>query len=153
MRKSSFYGWYISQSPVWKAKRRQCLARDGGKCRRCGSAGGGKALHVHHRTYARLGDERLSDLLTLCISCHDIIHGRTAGTQPVDTTVRIPQERVKEEKPVTKRKSREGNGKATRKRVVPYGRGQWLSDPDRTWNKTPSRDTRKEVSRRINGMA
>jgi hypothetical protein len=31
---------------------------------------------VHHLTYARLGDEPLSDLLGLCKSCHRAIHHR-----------------------------------------------------------------------------
>lgn len=31
-------------------------------------------LQVHHKTYARLGKERLEDLQVLCFNCHKLIH-------------------------------------------------------------------------------
>jgi 5-methylcytosine-specific restriction endonuclease McrA len=41
-----------------------------GACRLCGSAGPSAHLEAHHRTYARLGRERLDDLTLLCSACH-----------------------------------------------------------------------------------
>ena len=31
-------------------------------------------LHVHHRTYVRLGNERQGDLVVLCDDCHSLFH-------------------------------------------------------------------------------
>jgi hypothetical protein len=31
-------------------------------------------LHLHHKTYARLGAERLDDLVALCSRCHRMVH-------------------------------------------------------------------------------
>jgi 5-methylcytosine-specific restriction endonuclease McrA len=36
------------------------------------------ALHVHHRTYARFGHERIEDLEVLCESCHNAEHASRA---------------------------------------------------------------------------
>lgn len=55
----------------WSQKRRKVIERDDFKCRLC--AAGGR-LHVHHRTYARRGDEKLSDLVALCEDCHKLFH-------------------------------------------------------------------------------
>lgn len=32
------------------------------------------AINVHHRTYERLGNERMEDLQIVCRSCHGVIH-------------------------------------------------------------------------------
>ncbi len=32
-------------------------------------------LDVHHKTYERLGEERMEDLAVLCRSCHGVVHG------------------------------------------------------------------------------
>lgn len=37
---------------------------------------GGKGSHVHHKTYARIGNEYDEDLELLCMFCHDRKHGR-----------------------------------------------------------------------------
>src|SRR5699024_9786545 len=31
-------------------------------------------MHLHHRTYKNLGNERLMDLVPVCSECHDFIH-------------------------------------------------------------------------------
>jgi predicted HNH restriction endonuclease len=31
-------------------------------------------MHLHHRTYKNLGNERLNDLVPLCPDCHDRVH-------------------------------------------------------------------------------
>jgi 5-methylcytosine-specific restriction endonuclease McrA len=33
-----------------------------------------RAVEVHHLTYERLGEERLTDLVALCRSCHEREH-------------------------------------------------------------------------------
>ena len=59
-------------SEHWEARRQSRLERDGFRCVLCVASAG--ALHVHHVTYARLFTERLSDLMTVCEECHEIIH-------------------------------------------------------------------------------
>ena len=43
------------------------------RCRRCGAP----ATEVHHETYKRIYNERLSDLTALCSKCHEAAHTRT----------------------------------------------------------------------------
>lgn len=59
-------------SKRWAGKRKRRLRRDNKTCQTCGETMG---LEVHHRTYERVGRERLSDLVTLCSWCHDAISG------------------------------------------------------------------------------
>ncbi len=42
----------------------------GRRCRLCNSP---RDLTGHHRTYARLGMERVSDITTLCRPCHEMV--------------------------------------------------------------------------------
>jgi hypothetical protein len=58
--------------------RRKVFERDGGQCTSCHSS---KYLHVHHLTYERAGSELLSDLVTLCSSCHMKEHVKLRGRQ------------------------------------------------------------------------
>jgi 5-methylcytosine-specific restriction endonuclease McrA len=58
------------KSPEWKAKRKQVLKRDNYICQECGD----RAWQVHHKTYKRIFNERLSDLISLCEDCHREIH-------------------------------------------------------------------------------
>lgn len=44
------------------------------RCRLCYASESDFELQVHHRTYMRLGQERVDDLITLCAPCH---HGVT----------------------------------------------------------------------------
>ena len=63
------YQAYLS-SPGWKRKAGVIRKRAGGKCRKCGKPGN----HVHHETYERRGNERLSDLTYVCKPCHKKLH-------------------------------------------------------------------------------
>lgn len=71
------YADYMA-SEAWKKKRNQRVLYDKGKCqflidgRKCGDM---NLLEVHHLTYANLGDELMSDLVTLCSFHHKQIHG------------------------------------------------------------------------------
>lgn len=62
------------KSKTWDSKRRQVLKRDEYKCQLNYSHTG--PMHVHHKTYERIGRERLSDLITLCENCHRLIHNK-----------------------------------------------------------------------------
>lgn len=63
---SPFYAGYIKSS-AWYAKRDLKLRKSGYKCWWCGTS---YNLEVHHLTYERLGNERLSDLMVLCHDHH-----------------------------------------------------------------------------------
>lgn len=65
------YRGYL-ESEHWKRMRSAVLNRDRHRCRDCGSKG---PLHVHHKTYKRIGRERMTDLVTLCEDCHAERHG------------------------------------------------------------------------------
>lgn len=76
------------RSPEWQALRNVRMQYDTYTCQRCGYVPdvryspwegglicGPKALHVHHKTYARFGGkELLEDLETLCADCHGKEH-------------------------------------------------------------------------------
>lgn len=68
---SSQYLDYM-KSNDWKRKRQERLQIDGNRCIMCGRSWN---LEVHHIHYRSLGHENvLSDLCTLCKSCHQLIH-------------------------------------------------------------------------------
>lgn len=60
------------QSEHWQQLRAQVLERD----EQCCHCGRDRHLTVHHRSYSRLGHERLTDLTTLCARCHRSLHKR-----------------------------------------------------------------------------
>jgi DNA-directed RNA polymerase subunit RPC12/RpoP len=64
------YSAYL-KSGHWHDTREKALLRAGYKCQICSAPNG---LHVHHRTYARRGDEAKDDVTVLCASCHSIFH-------------------------------------------------------------------------------
>lgn len=60
------YQLYL-QSKWWRALRGKVLRRDGYRCVTCKSR---SHLHVHHKRYRGLGNERMEDLETMCWYCH-----------------------------------------------------------------------------------
>lgn len=73
------YADYLA-SPHWADVRKRfyasaCVSRspDGKAC--CAACRSTNRLSVHHRTYKRLGHERLTDLMAVCDDCHKVIHG------------------------------------------------------------------------------
>jgi hypothetical protein len=61
------------QSSHWRTMRRKALENAEHSCQLCNSD---SALNVHHRTYERLGRERLTDLIVLCRDCHAKFHDK-----------------------------------------------------------------------------
>lgn len=68
-------------SDHWQDVRRRYWSSNLPKmCEVCGQTIG---LQLHHRSYKRLGHERLQDIVLLCRSCHDNVHDmivKTLGT-------------------------------------------------------------------------
>ena len=70
-RKKVSYSLFIV-SAEWRQIRVRFWAKQGRFCAACGST---ENLHVHHKTYERLGgNELLTDLVGLCASCHGDVH-------------------------------------------------------------------------------
>ena len=64
------YNAYLA-SPAWKSKRELILKRDNHICQFCQTA---TATQIHHLSYDNLGNESEFELLSVCYSCHQIIH-------------------------------------------------------------------------------
>lgn len=62
------------RSEKWNQKRKAVLKRDNYKCQLNYRHTG--RLELHHKTYERIGKERLSDLITLCSDCHRKHHNK-----------------------------------------------------------------------------
>lgn len=71
------YSAYLS-SARWRGKRNRVLRRDRHTCQTCGAK---RYLEIHHRTYKRLGREKIGDLITLCSACHAAISGSVRHRQ------------------------------------------------------------------------
>ena len=68
--KNKYWWWSYNRylkSNKWKKKRLKVFSRDKNKCQHCNSKNN---LECHHITYKRVKKESISDLLTLCSSCH-----------------------------------------------------------------------------------
>ena len=63
------YSAYL-KSAQWKNIRRLLIQQSNGVCARCGH--GSPELEIHHKTYERLGKERMTDLEVLCRTCHKL---------------------------------------------------------------------------------
>jgi 5-methylcytosine-specific restriction endonuclease McrA len=74
---SEQYRDYIA-SLAWKNRADQARRRVGYRCQLCNRKG---ELHVHHRTYERLGREMDEDLIVLCATCHKHFH--SLGRRPM----------------------------------------------------------------------
>jgi 5-methylcytosine-specific restriction endonuclease McrA len=75
------------ESQYWQEVRKselkeQAKERGYNYCEKCGATPNDvtreTALHVHHKTYERLGEERLEDLMIICRTCHEKEHGHGA---------------------------------------------------------------------------
>jgi len=61
------------QSQEWLIKREEILKRDNYICRLCNYY---SATQVHHLHYRNIFNERPSDLISICRSCHDQQHNK-----------------------------------------------------------------------------
>lgn len=64
------------ESEAWKVRAKQRLEIDNYTCQGCGSKGGAlNPLQIHHLRYDNIYHEDIyRDLVTLCRSCHAILH-------------------------------------------------------------------------------
>lgn len=73
--KRRLYSIYL-ESGAWQKKRKAVLKAAGYRCR-CGN----RATEVHHETYERVFNERLSDLTAICRTCHEAEHSKSEGNR------------------------------------------------------------------------
>jgi len=71
------YSEYLN-SLDWKNKRQKALDHYGNSCVLCDS----NAVDVHHRTYDRIYNEDVSDLIVLCRDCHATHHKKLSKQVP-----------------------------------------------------------------------
>jgi hypothetical protein len=67
------YEDYI-KSPEWAEKRKIVMQMWCNRCALCNI--GATPLDLHHRTYDRVGNELVTDLVPLCRNCHAKFHGK-----------------------------------------------------------------------------
>jgi len=60
------------QTEHWQQVRTKHLKQSKFRCQICNS--NKTVLHVHHRTYENLGEEKYNDVITLCEDCHKLFH-------------------------------------------------------------------------------
>ncbi len=75
------YQAYLA-SRAWAVKREAVRRRCGNVCERCHRA---PHQQTHHKTYARIGHERLDDLLGVCTPCHRYLSGKS-NVDPLKAT-------------------------------------------------------------------
>lgn len=67
-------------NPMPSGLRDEVVASDGARCRACGTR---QNLHVHHVRYrSEGGKHEKSNLVTLCLHCHDMVHSNKRLYQP-----------------------------------------------------------------------
>ena len=59
------------ETSKWFNLRMSVIERDSFQCVNCGSR---DSLQVHHLTYERFKKEQMEDLVTLCKTCHNLLH-------------------------------------------------------------------------------
>ena len=67
------YNDYL-QTPEWREKRERVLFKAKFMCGICGVHP--DQFHIHHITYERRGYEWDSDLMAICVDCHDKHHDK-----------------------------------------------------------------------------
>lgn len=68
----------VLRSRRWRRLRHRAYHRSLGRCEGCHRRYFLRALQLHHKTYVRLGRERMSDVELLCGRCHRNRHGVAA---------------------------------------------------------------------------
>lgn len=58
-------------SPEWARKKEEYYSKHPRKCQICNTE---KRIHLHHKTYERLGKEEDNDLVPLCAAHHERLH-------------------------------------------------------------------------------
>jgi hypothetical protein len=87
----SEYRTYIA-GPRWRTRKKAYYR---GHQRRCAACGTTRSIHLHHRTYDRLGCERDADLVPLCERDHDLAHAWHRRNRPRMTLAAATDEAIR----------------------------------------------------------
>lgn len=142
------YRLYL-KSDYWCGVQDTILARSKGTCEYCRTR---SASHVHHQSYARLGEELPSDLIHLCLTCHSTWH--IAGLQGMASLLVVvpnaPRHKAKSRRPkVSKSAARKYRKRKARIEALEdkwTKGGSWRTSPKR--HKTKKKEARSKVIRR-----
>lgn len=108
------YSTYL-HTDRWKKLREHALARFDWRCAACHSP---DDLHVHHRTYERVGAEYLTDLTVLCRNCHRTLHDTWNEYEPRRLEV-LPR-RISTDERITEAIRESGCGGMTKAELAEY---------------------------------
>lgn len=104
------------RSDKWKRKREMVFNYYGKRCYACRTYKG--PIQVHHMSYKNFGNERLSDLLPLCLDCHRKVtwlHKRNGRRNLRKVTLQYVAEMRKRRFPDESRRRVSRNTNASRK--------------------------------------
>lgn len=87
---------YLS-SRHWKKKRKEAYEFYKGQCQKCKTVIPIEQSNIHHRTYKRIGNEILTDLVLYCKSCHSSIHSEKKKFNEVKKTLSFYTKQLTEE--------------------------------------------------------
>lgn len=90
----------------WEKKRKYVARKKKHTCEKCGLVVQ-KGFHIHHLTYARLGNESPNDLLFLCKDCHSDLHKKNTNVF-LDTIALLPSIKAKVEYTLKQKKDIKG---------------------------------------------
>ena len=104
----------------WKNLAKRVRQRANNRCQHCNTTG---LLHVHHKTYERVGNERITDLIALCPACHEIEH----ISKTIPNSIETPEQPKKVRKLIIVEKEKEMNDSLF---TLPFGKfkGQDIED-------------------------
>jgi 5-methylcytosine-specific restriction endonuclease McrA len=127
----SEYNAYM-QSSQWSRRRSRYFETHRKVCKACGVI---RSIELHHKTYARLGNERDQDLVPLCHRCHLSLHRSQKKTGKnlwilTEEFVRKKQSRIKKESSLKKKsviKQRKYRGKSNVRNKTQSQRGRRAS--------------------------
>lgn len=77
---------YLS-SRHWRLLRERVYLHYGRTCQRCLTVIPLSQATIHHRTYKRLGNEKITDLVLYCNSCHATTHKDKAAGHDINITL------------------------------------------------------------------
>ena len=80
------YKEYLGSQHWLEVKKRYWASKKRKTCCVCGAS---ENLQVHHRTYKRVGKERLIDLAILCGPCHQAVHAHLKMKKHLDTRINL----------------------------------------------------------------
>jgi len=101
----STYKEYLKTKHWQGVKNRMYNSKIKYECNCCGKR---KGLQLHHKSYNRVGNERLNDLIWLCGDCHEKVHeGNPKGAELWSKARKVRKSMNKKTKPTKHKKNKQ----------------------------------------------